>query len=205
MPFVSIPNTAMIEVLMRLDSQSIENTYYAESEVPLTLPLLQDLAEGVLTWVGSIYFNLLSNMLSCVGVKTTDLTSNTSGTFTAFPVTTMQGAVAQPSEPSNVSFVIKHLTAQRGRSARGRCFVPGIPHTSMAGTNTVSTTLANGLVTCFNDLDAAINGASMQAVVASRFHNNAPRAPGIAIPILTHAYTDLTVDSQRPRLPGRGR
>lgn len=204
MPYVPILNVAMIEILMRLDDQSIENTYYAQNETGWSLGALEDLADAVLVWVGGSYFNLLSNMITCVGVKVTDLTTNTSPTFTAVPATTVQGAVAQPSVPSNVAFVIKHLTGSRGRSFRGRSFVPAIPVTSMADTNTVSSTFANNQRATFEDLDTIIEGLTAIPVVASRFSGGDERVAGLATQILTHAYTDLTVDSMRPRLPGRG-
>src|SRR5215475_13769199 len=104
MEFVPFSTTAMIEVLMRLDSQQLETSYYAGKGSAWDLTSLETLADAVLTWVEAGPFAVLSNMLTCVGVKTTSLESNTAPTFTAVPDHVVQGAVAQPSEPNSVAF-----------------------------------------------------------------------------------------------------
>jgi len=204
MPFIPVDNVAQIEFLFRLDSQSIENTYYVTRFAALDLAALTEIADIGLAWLASDYFPQLSNLITCVGVKVTDLTNAFAGTYTAVPGSPLAGGVAQPSEPGNVALCIKHLTGSRGRSFRGRSYVPAIPHTSMTGTNTINATFANAMVDAFQALDADYVAAIYTPVVVSRFSGGVSRITGVATEILNHAYTDLTVDSMRTRLPGRG-
>lgn len=204
MTFIPVDNTAQVEFLFRLDSQSIENTYYVTRFAALDLAALTEIADVGLAWLASDYFPQLSNLITCVGVKVTDLTSSSSGTYTAVPGSPLAGGVAQPSEPGSVAFCIKHLTGSRGRSFRGRSYVPAIPHTSLTGTNTINASFANAMVDAFLALDADYVTALYTPVVVSRFSGGLARVAGITTPILNHAYTDLTLDSMRTRLPGRG-
>jgi len=189
---------------MSLDGQNIENTYYASVEGLVTEEQIVSGAQAVQLWVEDFYFPQLSNLLSYRGVKATDISSDTGPTYTATGFAGGIGGVAQPSVPSNSPFVIKHLTAQRGRSGRGRSYVPGMPNTSRTGTNEVSSSFANSMLAAFIALDDALVGESQVPCVVSRFHDGLPRVAGLHIPITSHAYTDLVLDSQRRRLPGRG-
>ena len=205
MAYIPVTDVASIEIFMRLAGQSIETNYaaYHPTEPP-TIGDLEDLAEAVLNWVDSVLFPQLSIDLSCVGVKVTDLSTVSSPTFTATPVSAMVGDVAQPSEANSLAFVVKHLTAGRGRSYRGRSYVPGIPKTSMTDPNTVSAVLAANLLDAYNQLDTDLVAEGWGPVVISRFTGGAPRVTGVATPILNHNYTSLTIKNQRRRSPGVG-
>jgi hypothetical protein len=195
---------ALVEFLLRLDNQQVENTYYVEGSVALEPGDLSDISDVAETWVGDEYLPLLSDDLTCIGVKVTDLTTDTSGTFTNFFPTPLAGSLTGGTSPANVAFVVKRLTAGRGRSSRGRVYVPGIARVSMPSTNLITSTLAGNLVSAWNILGTMMSSAGYQPVVISRQHNNAPRTTALIQNISGWSYTDLTVDSQRRRLPGRG-
>jgi len=189
---------------MLMDGQQIENTFYVSAEATIPEADLVTIADTVLDWVGSTYFPQLSNVVTCVGVKTVDLSTDTGPTHTSVPSSTLSGGVAQPSVPNATAWAVKRLTASRGRSGRGRVFVPAIPTTSRVGTNGLSSSFANAIVTAMNLLGTDLSTAGFQPVVVSRFHNHLPRVAGIALPITSWAYSDLVLDTQRRRGPGRG-
>ena len=205
MVYIPLDSVASIEVLMRLHEQSVETTYAAyHPSTPIDSVSLQNLAEVVLGWVTTVYFPLLSNLISCVGVKVVDLTTSSGGTYTAVPGSSLVGSIAQPAINNSLAFCIKHLTAARGRSYRGRSFVPGIPVTSLTDPNTLAVVLANELVDAFISLDGTIEDANWGAVVVSRRSGGLPRVAGVATPILNHAYSKLILSNQRRRAVGVG-
>jgi hypothetical protein len=73
--------------------------------------------------------------------------------------------------------------------------------------NTFDATKADNLVQAYIDgiLTNADITASWEMVVVSTVENKAPRASALVQPVTSVLYTDLTVDSQRRRLTGRGR
>lgn len=204
MPFVPVPNTAGVELLMLLDAQQIENTFYVSGAVAIPEEDLAGIAGIFLDWVASDYFPQLSNVISCVGVKVTDLSSDTAPTFTAVPESVLAGGVAQPSVPSATAWAAKRLTAGRGRSGRGRIYVPAIPETSRVGVNGLSTVFAGAIITALNLLGTDLSTAGWQPVVVSRISGGLPRVEGLAQPITSWAYSDLVLDTQSRRAPGRG-
>lgn len=204
MEFVAVPDTMLVEVLMLLDAQKIENTFYCSSESGVTEESLEAISIVTSAWVEAEYFPQLSNVITLVGVKCTDLTTDTGPTHTRFPASPVAGGVAQPSVPSATAWAVKRLTSARGRSGRGRVFVPAIPETSRVGINGLNISFANAIVTAMEELTLGFASEGFVNAVVTRVHDGLPRAVGIAQPITSWGYTDLILDSQRRRGPGRG-
>lgn len=203
MTFIPVPSTIGMEWFMTLDAQEIEMTYYAFSEVDITVSQLNLLSGIMENWWIEQLAPVLSFNLVLRATKCTDLSSDVAPAIEASAGPSGVGGVAQSSVANSLAFVVKHTTAGRGRSSRGRCYVPGIPNTSVVQ-NTITATLANALVAAFADLDTRLPINDCSPVVVSRYHDNAPRAVGLTVPILNHSYTDLTIDNQRRRKPGVG-
>lgn len=204
MPFIPGSNLLMVELFQRLDSQRIENTLYFQfGSAALLESGANALLGDILTWWDTEMAPLLVQSLSLVEVKGTDLTTETSEVFTAVPNPVITGDVADESLPANVAACVSFRTTARGRSNRGRNYVPGIP-SNQVSINTMAQGFADSLADAYLLLQGVgvANGATW--VVASRFSNGAPRV-GMAVRAITSVVvTDLTVDSQRRRLPGRG-
>jgi hypothetical protein len=115
------------------------------------------------------------------------------------------GTNASPQLPNNVTVAVKWSTGFAGRSFRGRTYHIGMPENS-----TVSNQVSAGPLADLNTAYAALIGvppatdASMTLVVVSKFHANAPRLAGVTTPILARSINP-TIDSQRRRLPERGK
>jgi len=86
-----------------------------------------------------------------------------------------------------------------------------MPLERMAAQNEVESTFASDLTSAYIQRREDLDSGDFTWVVVSRFSGvdpdtgkPIPREAGVATPVLAPLVTDLTVDSQRRRLPGRG-
>lgn len=204
MPFVPVQDTVMVELFQRLFGQRIENTLYFKLVAGVGVPEVTDLWNKLLAWWTTSLAVNLSNELTLVGAKITDLTSATSFAldFTA-PTPNPAGVVGSPSLPSNVALCVSMRSAGRGRSSRGRNYIPGMTESKTTGNEVVAATVA-GLEASYNGIRSLAFTAPWVHVVVSRFTAGAPRAAGVVFPVTSCKIVDPFVDSQRRRLTGRG-
>lgn len=203
MPFVPIPNAAQLEYIYTWDGQICENvlTYFINTAVTTTN--LQHLASAAITWWNANLKPLQSSSVALLTVKATDLSSQIGPVVedtTGLPIV---GTGASGAVPNNVSVAIKLITANRGRSFRGRVFHVGLVN-SVVTNNTVALATRTNLRNAW--LAALTLGTSpiWTLAVGSRYTNNAPRVTGLATEV-TDISVNAIVDSQRRRLPERGK
>lgn len=205
MVFVPGPNIAQAEIRMVQDSQQIENVLYFDMGGVATPSDYEQLAFDLWQWWAADRAPLTAPQVSLVEVYVTDLTSDTapvySYTGTSGPIT---GTAASAVLPANVTICVSFRTAGRGRSARGRNYVPGLTEADVVN-NTLDAGTAGSILEAYQELlpEGAITTGTW--VVFSREEDGAPRTIGLAQPVTSVVITDRTVDSQRRRLPGRGR
>jgi hypothetical protein len=136
-------------------------------------------------------------------VTVTDLTTATGAqsVFT-FPPNT-QGGLPGVACPSNVALAISNRTALRGRSYRGRNYVPG--GSSFTTTQSaVSGAYANAWLATLAVVDSIVTGVGGWPVIISRFTGGMPRPVAIITALVYRGLVNYVTDSQRRRLPGRG-
>ena len=94
-----------------------------------------------------------------------------------------------------------------GRSGRGRVYFPIWNENMLAGASAVGAAVSGTIITQLIAFQSAVESALTPAklVVISTETLKAPRPTGVTFPITGWAATDQVVDSQRRRLPGRGR
>lgn len=116
------------------------------------------------------------------------------------------GGVTGESMPGNVDPCISFRGNTSGRFARGRNYVPGISASDVAG-NVLDADWMTSIAAGYEALTGAgaFDPDPFNWVVASFFFNGAPRVSGLATEVFFAGFTDNIVDSQRRRLPGRGR
>lgn len=204
MPFVPVPNTVGVEVRMIQDSQRIENTLYfrkAAGWLAVDVPVLFN--ELLLWWTVDLAPHLnVSVQLN--EFQITDLSTQTGFGFTIpAPAPKPTGGRAGAGLPNNCSLAITFRTALRGRSFRGRNFVPGLVDVDVSA-NTLSGVTVGQIEAAYTNLIARAVTVGAIWVVVSRFHNNSPRVTGITTDITAAGATDAIIDSQRRRLPKRG-
>jgi len=120
---------------------------------------------------------------------------------TGLPAAGTNGGSAMP---NNVAACISLKSTSRGRSARGRSYICGIPNEALIAPSEINTTYQAALEAAWSDALSAGADDGWTPVVASRFTGGVARTTGVTFPIVTIAMFDNVLDSQRRRLPGRG-
>lgn len=205
MPFIPVPFTAQVELFFLQDGQQLENTLYFTRADTYDVAELTALANAIIAWWTAELLPLTSNTVQLRAVKATSLQSASAPAVEVAPASSLFGSATSPALPNNVTIAIKFLTNFRGRWARGRNYVIGLVE-NVVTANAISQAHADALQDAYNTLTTTTYvNATYDWVVVSRQFENTPRVEGFASSITSAVLTDLTVDSQRRRLPGRGR
>lgn len=206
MAFIPVPDTAQIRVEGRVDGQqTINDLYFRHTTGPIAAADLQALTSALAAWAIGFYAPVLNEAWSGVQVTARDLTSLI-GFSAVSGLTGTVGGVAGEAAPNNCTMAVSFRSAFAGRSFRGRNYVPCLTNSQITG-NDIDSTWADAVVAAYAEL--LFGGGSLPAgwvwVVVSRFTLGAPRVTGIFNEVFSVLVSDLTVDSQRRRLPGRGK
>lgn len=210
MPFVPVDKTLLVEVVYEQDGQTVENTMYFESASEWTLEDVSDALGALNTFIQTELLPLLSNTLKLVRLVGTVLDAVDALSFTLNISPPVNGSATGTALPNATSYTVSFLTAARGRSNRGRNYVPGIPVAATIDNNHVSTDFRTGLADAYTTIQAGMASSGWTMVVVSRFSgvdgagHPIPRAAGVTTPITTFTTFDDVLDSQRRRGPGRG-
>lgn len=203
MAFVPVPNVAQLEYIYTWDGQVVQNVLHYGSASLIDTAALNGLTAAALTWWSANLRASISSACSLIAVRATDLTTQTGPVVEDTTGLPLAGTGSSSAQPNNVTVAIKLITASRGRSFRGRVYHVGLPGTAVTAneiTSTIRTNLRNAYLAALT-LGTA---PTWTLVVASKFTNNAPRTEGLATTV-TDVSVNPTVDSQRRRLPERGR
>jgi hypothetical protein len=206
MTFVGKEDVVQANLRFSLYEQQIENTLYFQYKTTgVDVAAMQVLGQDLITWWDAYIPTALVNDLVMREVYLTDLSTQTSPTVTVVPGTTVAGASSADSVPNNVTLCVSFRTSGRGRSARGRNYISGFSEGAVTG-NQFDPSIAEDIRAGYEELlDATTFTGDWAWVVYSRFENGLPRSEGLVLPVDAVVLTDLVVDSQRRRLPGRGR
>ncbi len=202
MAFQPAPSIVLTTIEGRMDNQLTINdlNWFASGAVDSGSILA--LLTGLSTWVTDEFAPLLSRDWASTRIRAVDLAVQTGlGIEVAVTAT---GGVDQEAAPNNVAACVSLRTDQRGRSGRGRNFVPGIPN-SLITLNTLDSGFIGSLVSAY----ALLAGAGTfvggwQLVVLSRFTGGVARANGIGIPVTNVTMVGNSVRSMRSREIGHG-
>lgn len=203
MAFIPVPDTAQVNLVFRIDSQTVENTLYFLKEGGWGTSDLDALALACAEWWADNIAPDVVTALVMQEVRAVDLQTDTGAGVTYVPPTPISGVKGAAPAPNNVSFCVSFRTASRGRSARGRNYICGLAKNDITG-NTLDSSVVSGWVAGYNQLLGVATATGSTWVIASRYHAKAPRLTGVTFPVITATAVDATVDSQRRRLPGRG-
>jgi len=204
MAFIPVPNVAQVNIRFEIAGQQIENVlnfnYALATDFSTAVPIIQDALE---VWWATVRIQL-SDQLVHIENYYVDLTSAIGPTATFGPFTPNDGDIAGDAVPNNAAFVVTHRTLARGRSFRGRTYMAGVAEGNVS-LSRVGPTVVAAIVAAFNDLRTTLEADGISFVVVSRYSGGAPRVTGISTPIIATISRDDVIDSQRRRLPGRGR
>jgi len=200
MAFVPASNVLQVEIRGSLNGIPVETTQYHQHAGSIVVGDVDDLFD----WYQAEF---LPDYLAPLGIEYkvnelygTDLTSASAPTYSLVFSPQLEGGEASAAVPGNVAACISFRTANRGRSARGRNYVPGLLESDVSG-NGMDLTLVNTLVAAY---ELMLGGGTYPLGwtwgVLSRFLNLSPRVAGLFQVITDVLSTNLTVESQRGRL-----
>jgi hypothetical protein len=202
MAFQAAPSILQTTLEGRMDNQLTINDLFWFSSGAITSISVNSLLTNLFNWLNTSLSALLSRDMAFTRIRAVDLGSpiGLAQEMTA----AFTGGVDVEAAPNNVAACVSLRTAQRGRSGRGRNFVPGIPN-SVITLNTLDAAFITDLVNAYNNLTGAgAFTAGWQLVVLSRVTGGAPRAVGIGIPVTEAVMVGNSVRSMRSREIGHG-
>lgn len=203
MTFQPVPDVAGVRLQGVMDNQlTLNDLYFQISGGGINAAGLVNLAVNVADWWTLNVVPLLSRDFASVRVIATDLGSATGPIGEATAAAT--GGVDLEAVPNNVAACVSFRTDQRGRSGRGRNYVPGIPGSQVA-LNTLDPTFITNLVSAYVLLvGAGTFTPGWQWGVVSRQTAGVARVSGLFIPITSVLMVGNVVRSMRSREVGHG-
>jgi hypothetical protein len=206
MPFQSAPGVIGVVVHGRLSGQLTNNTlYFHQNGADPTVGDCSAIASLVASWWNSEVLPSLNQNLIMVKVVAKNLVVN-GGAKAVASMGGQVGGVTSEQAPNNIAPCITYDTGQSGKSSHGRNYIPGISNSDVAD-NDVEAAWANTILGAYQTL---LPGGTHDPTpyfwsVLSRQAAGVVLANAIAVPVLNVYFNDTTVDSQRRRLPGRGK
>lgn len=201
-PYIPFENVCKVELIFSIGGQRCENViHFHNTAGSFGVVEMGLLAYNLVAWYGYSVAPQMSDELSLVLLRLTNLTTESSPAFDYTAELPVVGAQTGAPNPNNAALVTKFTTELRGRSYRGRVFNMGWP-----SVNNATPTTATGPATTFNTAWTAMAAGlpgDWEHVVASYYHNGAWRTVGVATPVIGYV-TNPEIDSQRRRLAGRG-
>lgn len=202
--FSVMENTVKVELLFSLDGQKLENVFHVDVG---HAPVLADVAiigGAIVTWWNTHIKPITGGGISFNGIKFTNMESQDGFQVeynTGLPLigTRPTGKTA----PNNVTVAIRLGTQYRGRNATGRIFHIGLDDEVLSGSHLIAG-FDGTLKTKYEALISGLLAAGGVLVVASQWLAGVRRPVALLQPV-TSVSVDNTTDSQRRRLPGRGR
>ena len=203
MTFQAVPNVAQIQLMGQVDGQlTVNDLYFEISGGGITAVNLGAITTAVMDWWTAQIAPLLSDDWTSIRAVGVDLTA-VDGPRREVPNITA-GGISGEANPNNVAAVVSLRTDQRGRSGRGRNFVPGIPGTVVTLNTLDPSFISNLLTNYFLLVGPGTFLAGWQLVVVSRRTAGALRPTGIAIPVTDVVMVGNSVRSMRSREIGHG-
>ena len=203
--FIPVADTAMFELVFSHNGEFSENVYHIEHPGGWAEATLLTTCAALVDWWTDNMQIITGSQVTLERVLGTDMSDQFGPRVEYVTGLPLVGGVGSGNgAPNHVAVAIKWLTAKRGRSYRGRTYHFGLRSTHYEN-NTLTPTMVTSLRTAYGALIVAAEGAGGdRLVVASRYANKTPRDPGVATEIIA-CSVDSILDSQRRRLPGRGR
>lgn len=208
MPFVPFEDCVQVTIQGHVDGQlTVNDLAFRSSTGPRSLADVNALATAIESWYDGGMAGLLNEAWAGSLITAKGLT-NPNGLIVEHDFSYSVGGVSGEAAPNNCSMCVSFRTGLSGRSFRGRNYVPVLTNSQVTG-NMIDSAWATSVV---NEYAALVFPASVgvlpggwEWVVLSRFAGNVERTTGVFTEITNVLVTDLVVDSQRRRLPGRGR
>lgn len=203
MAFIPVPATARISIGLTAGTDQYYITLHFEASVNFDEVALAALIDAVIDWATTRLMPTLSSDLALNEVNGLALHSSSAPSLSTVVSPQVAGGVAGNPLPANAPMVVTHRTPLRGRSYRGRNYVPGIPEGDVTSSGLVSVAREAAILTAFLNLTDVEVAEGVTHVVVSYRENNVVRPTGVTTPVT--AYTsDGIIRNQRRRQFGVG-
>lgn len=202
MPFIPTPGCQQVALHFTQDGQHVANVFNVNYP-GVSTTIQEDIADAFDTWWSTNYNTLVSSAVTLNEIVVTDMSTSTGPQFTKTDITSPSGQLNGTAMPNNSALAATFLTGLRGRSYRGRMYIPGIASNILVSENTVKAISITDIITMLQALVTLLTAIDVVLSVLSKFHALAPRTEGVLTPV-DGFRVDNTLDSQRRRLPGRG-
>lgn len=203
LPFIPFTNCAEWVMRGNLSGQAAYITGAVQAAAALTPTDLLQIANDVAEWFTTDLNDFVHNLYTVDDVKVTDLTTQSSPVYIGGSGLPDAGNLTGAIVPNNVALVISFTTVLRGRSYRGRNYVPAMAAANLSTSTTFTSTIAGDVANSFTNLHTALASDGFIPVILSRFNNGVRRTTGVAQPI-TGIIGRTAVGTQRRRVIGHG-
>lgn len=205
MAFVPAVNVVELQFRFTNDGQQTENRIHINvGTTPNShhLSVINELAFG---WYEGNMVDLEPTSLTLREIYSKSLETQPGPEATLSTGLPLAGTVAFQALPSNATIAVSLRSGSTGRSSRGRWYWQQLTE-NIVDVNTVGTGMQADILAALRNLQSAISSAGYDWVIVSYRTNNAPRVGGpVYFSVADIILVDATIDSQRRRLPGRGR
>lgn len=199
--FVPFTNVARASVEFQLAGQQCVHVLHFQAPSAITTTLMDSLNTALANWWATQYRGFAVPEQVLAYIRTQDLSSISSPVRTLVISPGTAGTHAFSMRELNAACVMTLRTQSRGRSYRGRVYVPASAQPGTFGI--MHGTWLGNIATAFAWLMTNTNIANWTWGIASRWLNKTLRSSGVFTPI-TAVTTDQYIDSSRRRLIGRG-
>jgi len=164
---------------------------------------LQDLADGIAGWLVAELAPLQQAGITWLAVKVTDLTTVSSPVVVSTVGLPVNGGVGGAALTNQACMVVSFKTALRGRSFRGRNYVPSLPPADLASTTEWAPTPIANFAEAYVDLAETFVPTGNVHVVLSRFNSSVRRTVGVFTTVTAYVAR-APIGTQRRRIEGHG-
>jgi hypothetical protein len=208
MPLPGTAHTVKVAVKWFTAGQNMVNTFYVRDATDAIFADLAGFGDSVNMAVAADLLPEMYAFLTLLGCDVEDIRVVPFVGFTASAAPGTGGALSATHQlPTNCTFSIKKITGGGGRSGRGRWYWVGMDSADTLTSDIILAARANAMITALVAFQTAIEAIStgLEMGIVSYYHAKVLRVAGLFEQITNWGYADLVLDSQRRRLPGRGR
>lgn len=205
-PFIPIPTGAKAEVRSVYDGQQVESVFWFAKNTVYTVDDLNALADIIGTWYIDQFLPRVVASVEGAEIILTDWSEVAGLQINNVAIAGQSGSHSGNALPNNCALAVHFGTNVRGRSYQGRVYHFGLSENTVLN-NTMNDAEVLAIEECYQALVDATTVVedSQHMVIASFCGHGTWRLEGEATPITSVAVRDHVLDSQRRRLPGRGR
>jgi hypothetical protein len=193
------PIDRVIRVVLRFtrDTREFQNVLHVRKASAVTFGDLVTIANEAVDWWQNTYKGVSTSAVSLFSVVATDMSVEGGMQYTADVTPPTPGTFGFAPDTGNSTATMSWRTGRTGRRYRGRTYAVGLGEAGIGDLDTLQGGLVSLMASAAVDWILRCLGVSLPAVVASFTY-------GTAEEILS-AVIENVVDSQRRRLPRRGR